>query len=39
MENTIYIGLSRQMALGMDMQIIANNIANMNTLMRPKSRV
>lgn len=31
MENSIYIGLSRQMALSRDMQIISNNVANMNT--------
>lgn len=31
MENSIYIGLSRQMALSRDMEIIANNVANMNT--------
>ena len=31
MENSIYIGLSRQMALRTNMDIVANNIANMNT--------
>lgn len=31
MENSIYVALSRQMALGRNMEIIANNIANMNT--------
>lgn len=31
MENTIYIGLSRQMALRESMNTIANNIANVNT--------
>jgi flagellar basal-body rod protein FlgF len=31
MENTIYIGLSRQMALSNNMDIVANNIANINT--------
>lgn len=31
MENSIYLGLSRQMALRTDMNIIANNVANMNT--------
>ena len=31
MENSIYLGLSRQMALRTDMDIIANNVANMNT--------
>lgn len=31
MENTIYIGLSRQVALRENMNNIANNIANMNT--------
>lgn len=31
MENSIYLGLSRQMTLSMDMQIIANNVANMST--------
>lgn len=31
MENTIYLGLSRQVALRTNMDIIANNIANVNT--------
>lgn len=31
MENSLYLGLSRQMVLRTDMQIIANNVANMNT--------
>ncbi|HEY8963459.1 MAG TPA: flagellar basal-body rod protein FlgF [Alphaproteobacteria bacterium] len=31
MENTIYIGLSRQIALQEHMSLIANNIANINT--------
>lgn len=31
MENSIYLGLSRQMAIRKDMQITANNIANINT--------
>ena len=31
MENSIYIGLSRQLTLRTNMSIIANNIANMNT--------
>jgi flagellar basal-body rod protein FlgF len=31
MENSIYLGLSKQMVLRTDMDIIANNIANMNT--------
>jgi len=31
MENTIYIGLSRQIALQQHMSLIANNIANINT--------
>jgi flagellar basal-body rod protein FlgF len=31
MENTIYVALSRQMALRSHMDIIANNVANMNT--------
>ncbi|MGH1399275.1 MAG: flagellar basal-body rod protein FlgF [Alphaproteobacteria bacterium] len=31
MENSIYLGLSRQMAIRADMQITSNNIANMNT--------
>lgn len=31
MENSIYIGMSRQMALSRNLDIVANNIANMNT--------
>lgn len=31
MENSIYLGLSKQLALRTDMAIIANNLANMNT--------
>lgn len=31
MENSIYIGLSRQLTLQRDMNIVANNIANVNT--------
>lgn len=31
MENTIYLGLSRQMVLQTNMDIIANNVANMST--------
>jgi flagellar basal-body rod protein FlgF len=31
MENPIYIGLSRQIALQHDMDIVANNVANMST--------
>ena len=31
MENSIYLGLSRQMALQTNMDITANNVANMNT--------
>ncbi len=31
MENSIYIGLSRQVTLQRNMDIIANNVANMNT--------
>ena len=31
MENSIYTGLSRQMALRRQMDVVANNIANMNT--------
>lgn len=31
MENTIYAGLSRQMVLGKQMSVIANNMANVNT--------
>ena len=31
MENALLIGLSRQMVLGRSMDVVANNIANMNT--------
>ena len=31
MENSIYLGLSRQMALQTNMSIISNNVANMST--------
>jgi flagellar basal-body rod protein FlgF len=31
MENSIYIGLSRQVVLRNNMDIIANNVANVNT--------
>lgn len=31
MENSIYIGLSRQIALERQMEMVANNVANMNT--------
>ena len=31
MENSVYIGLSRQAALRREMAVVANNIANMNT--------
>ena len=31
MENSIYTGLSRQMALQAKMDIVSNNIANMST--------
>ncbi|HRQ61733.1 MAG TPA: flagellar hook-basal body complex protein, partial [Alphaproteobacteria bacterium] len=31
MENSIYLGLSRQMVLRTNMNIVANNVANMNT--------
>ena len=31
MENSIYLGLSRQIALQSNMEIVANNVANMNT--------
>jgi len=31
MENTIYLGLSRQVTMRTNMDIIANNVANMNT--------
>src|ERR1700687_1176107 len=31
MENALLIGLSRQMVLGREMEVVANNIANLNT--------
>jgi flagellar basal-body rod protein FlgF len=31
MENALFVGLSRQVALGREMQVIANNLANANT--------
>ncbi len=31
MENALLVGLSRQMALGPELDIIANNIANIDT--------
>lgn len=31
MENALFVGLSRQMALGREMEVIANNLANANT--------
>ena len=31
MENALLIGLSRQMALHRELEVVANNIANMNT--------
>lgn len=31
MENALLIGLSRQMALGRELEVVANNIANINT--------
>ena len=31
MENTAYIGLSRQMVLRRQLDVIANNVANMNS--------
>jgi flagellar basal-body rod protein FlgF len=31
MENTLLIGLSRQMVLGRELDVVANNIANLNT--------
>lgn len=31
MQNTLLIGLSRQVALGREMDVVANNIANLNT--------
>ena len=39
MENTLLVGLSRQMALTHELDVIANNIANINTTgrLRPPS--
>ena len=31
MENTLLVGLSRQMALSRELDVVANNIANLNT--------
>jgi flagellar basal-body rod protein FlgF len=31
MENTVLVGLSRQMALHRELDIVANNVANLNT--------
>ena len=31
MDNTILVGLSRQVALGRELDVVANNIANINT--------
>ena len=31
MENALLVGLSRQMALGRELEVVANNIANINT--------
>ena len=31
MENILLVGLSRQVALGREMDVVANNIANINT--------
>ena len=31
MENALLIGLSRQIALHRELEVVANNIANMNT--------
>ncbi|MEC7147251.1 MAG: flagellar basal body protein, partial [Pseudomonadota bacterium] len=31
MENSIYVGLSRQSALRRELALVANNIANINT--------
>jgi hypothetical protein len=32
MENAALIGLSRQMAIGRELEVVANNIANINTI-------
>jgi flagellar basal-body rod protein FlgF len=39
MENSIYIGLARQMAMQRQMDVIANNLANMNTTAYQGERV
>ena len=31
MSNSLLVGLSRQVALGRELDVVANNIANMNT--------
>ncbi len=31
MENALLVGLSRQMALGREFEVVANNVANVNT--------
>ena len=31
MDNAVLVGLSRQMALSREMDVVANNIANLNT--------
>jgi flagellar basal-body rod protein FlgF len=31
MQNALLVGLSRQMALGREMDVVANNIANVDT--------
>ena len=31
MQNALLVGLSRQVALGRELDVIANNIANLNT--------
>ncbi len=39
MENTLLVGLSRQMVLERQMDVVANNVANVNTTAsRPTSR-
>ena len=39
MDNTVYVGLSHQMALSRHLEVIANNIANMNTTAFKAERV
>lgn len=39
MDNTVYVGLSNQMALSRRLEVIANNIANMNTTAFKAERV